>query len=76
MLETNYTVTTTEVHGGYDLTISNDEYSATLFIQDLTQANAISQQLICIAKEQKISINAAFSIFNQGSGMFAQDNLA
>lgn len=70
-----YKVTIEQVAGGYDLIISNDPHQAVLFIHDKTQANELSKRIIDIACEQKIDINAAMAVFNQGSGMFQSDEI-
>ncbi|MGB1296774.1 MAG: hypothetical protein ACPG8A_00800 [Psychrobium sp.] len=64
-------ITIEEVHGGFDLILRYQNQQAILFIQDKAQANFIGEQIINIAKEQKIDINSAAAIFNQGTGMFA-----
>jgi len=67
---TLYQITTVPVYGGFDLIISYGGDEATLFIHDESQATDIGQRIITIAVENKIGINAAFALFNQGSGMF------
>ena len=70
---TDYEISTTEVYGGYDLTISHQENSATLFIQDPEQATDLAQRIIAIAIKQDLNINSAFAIFNAGSAMFVNE---
>jgi len=69
----DYLVRTEPVLGGFDLIISHHDHSAVLFIQDIDQAETISNRLIASAIEQRITINAAFSIFNQGSSMYPNE---
>ena len=71
---TKYTIETQEVHGGFDLIISDGQTCSTLFIQDKAQAMMIGERIIAIAKENTIDINAATGIFNQGMGMFNDPN--
>lgn len=70
----DYQITTEEVYGGFDLVIKGVGHQVTLFIQDKAQVSMISEQIITIAKQQNIDINSAAAIFNQGMGMFEQDN--
>ncbi len=70
---TQYKIETQQVHGGYDLIISDQVDSATLFIQDKAQAKDIADKIILIATQQSIGINAAFTIFNQSNRMFPFD---
>ena len=69
-----YTITTEAVHGGFDLIVSDDQTSSTLFIHDKSQAIEIGERIITIAKTNKIDINSATGIFNQGMGMFNDPN--
>lgn len=62
-----------EVYGGFDVIITHGGQQATLFIQDKEQAIMVGEQIITIAKAKKIDINSATAIFNQGSGMFANE---
>jgi len=70
MTDQDYKVTTSIVYGGFDLIIAYKGEKATLFIQDKEQAAQIADRIITLSIDNKIGINAAFSIFNQGSGMF------
>ena len=71
-----YTINTEAVHGGFDLIVSDDHTSSTLFIHDKAQAIEIGERIIAIAQENKIDINTATGIFNQGMGMFNDPNSA
>jgi len=71
MRNSEYIVKTIPVFGGFDLTITYEEQTATLFIQDKAQVNELSQRIIELSQQQSIGINAAFSIFNRGMGMFS-----
>jgi chemotaxis methyl-accepting protein methylase len=65
-----YRTTTEQVPGGYDLIISDGSNNVTLFIYDKEQAAELSERLISIAIKQKLDLNSAAAIFNQGCGMF------
>jgi len=70
-----YKITTEQVSGGYDLIVSDGLSQATLYIYDESQAKELGERLITIAIDQKIDINAATAIFNQGSCMFNNDQI-
>lgn len=71
-----YTINIEAVHGGFDLIVSDDQTSSTLFIQDKAQGMEIGERIVAIAQENKIDINSATAIFNHGMGMFNDPNSA
>jgi hypothetical protein len=65
-----YSISTEQVPGGYDLIISDGSNNVILFIYDKEQATELGERLISIAIEQKLELSSAAAIFNQGCGMF------